>query len=153
MQEEASQEQWVTTTEAGAVPSLTRDAGTATQTGKAEQVWWEKPGSATVHDHQSHPMVTRQVWGLARKASQWVRSSDGCGVAQEKLQRSSRDKMQSLSLNPPEKGGGMPLTRLLHSSDMAVSTATWSKATLPQQSWLWAWATIPMACAEDPQLW
>lgn len=126
------------------MPSLTRDAGRDTQTGKAEQVWWEKPGSATVHDAQSHPTVTRQVWGLARKASQWVRSSEGCGWAQDKMLHSSRDEMQRLSLNvPPEKEGGMPATRLLYSSDMAVSTAFWSKATVPQQNCLWAWETHP----------
>lgn len=42
--------------------------------------------------------------GLARRASQWVRSSEGCGWAQNKLQHSSRDKMWRLSLNvPPRK--------------------------------------------------
>lgn len=86
------------------MPPVTRDAGTDPQTGRAEQVCSEKPGLAIVHDDQSHPTVPRQVWGLARKASQWVRSSEGCGWAQDKLQHSSRDKMQRLSLNvPPRK--------------------------------------------------
>ena len=148
LQGQVSQELRVTTTQAGAVPSLTRDAVPGTQTGKAEQVWWQKAGSATVHDHQRSRTVTRQVWGLARKASQRVRSSEGHGWAQEELQHSSRDKMQMLSLNvAPEKKEGLPAMRLLmalHSSDMAVFTATWSKATaVPQQSWPRARAAHP----------
>lgn len=148
----ASQELRVTTTEAGAVPSLTRDTAPRTQTGKAEQVWWQRPGSATAHNHQRGPRVTGQVWGLARRANQQVRTSEGCGWAVEELQRSSRDKMQRLGLNtPPKKKGGMPATKLLmafYSSDMAVFRATWSKAeAAPQQSWPWAQAA-PHPCVQ-----
>lgn len=80
----------MTTTEAGAVPSLTRDAGTHPQTGKAEQVWSEEPGSATARDDQSHPTVTRQedAWpGREASGSGPARDVAGhrtsCSIAQE----------------------------------------------------------------------
>lgn len=94
-QGKASQELRVTTTEAGAVPSLTRDTAPRTQTGKAEQAWWQRSGSATVHNHQRGLRVTRQVWGLARRTNQKVRTSEGCGWAVEELQRNSRQNAKA----------------------------------------------------------
>lgn len=113
-QGKASQELRVTTTQAGAVPSLTRDTAPGTQTGKEEQVRWQKPGSATVPNQQRSPTVTRQVRGLARKASQQVRLSKRHGRAHAELQHSSRDKMWRHSLNAvPEQEEGTRGMRLL----------------------------------------
>lgn len=132
----------VTTTQAGAVPSLTKDSVPATQTGKEEQVQWQKPGSDTVCNHHKSPRVMKQGCSLARKASQQVRIGDGQSQAQADLQHSS--KMQRLSLNTateqeeatqarrPVTALPQPLHGCFNSILIQGRSSTW-------KSWPWMW--------------
>jgi len=95
----------VTTTEAGAVPSLTGDAVLGTQTGKS------RAGLVTETRVSPHPGSQKKSHSdeaglrLGQEGKSAGQDQRGMWPGTEELQRSSRDKMQRLSLNaaPEEK--------------------------------------------------